>query len=267
MRGEQADPPLLVCPACGPLRNPWQCPDCGDHRLRAPQVGVSRTAEELGRAFPQTRVVQSWSGHKVEAIDDEPALVLATPGAEPVPEAGYAAAVLLDAAVMLGRPDLRAAEEALRRWLSVCALVRPASNHGTVIAVGEPDSRALQALVRVDAAGFAERELAERAETRFPPAARMALIEGPRAFLDEAEAAWRPLPGAECFGPVPLTPAEHAVPEPEHGPATDGVWRATVRCPPQHGDQLVTGLRAVLGARLARKAPGAMRLVIDPAAF
>lgn len=229
-----------------------------------------RTADELGRAFPKTRVVQSWSGHKVDAVGDEPALVLATPGAEPAPSAGYAAAVLLDTGVMLGRPDLRAAEEALRRWLTVCALVRPASEQGTVVAVGESDARALQALVRVDAPGFAARELAERVETRFPPAARMALLEGPRAFLDEAEAAWRPVPGAECFGPVPV----ERVPQPavsgetaDPDPREDGVWRATVRCPPAHGDALVAGLSDVLAARLARKAPGAMRLVVDPAAI
>lgn len=257
----------LVCPVCGPIEHPWACPACGDRRLRAPRVGVVRTAEELGRAFPQTRVVQSWSGHTVPTVDDQPALVLATPGAEPAPSAGYAAAVLLDTGVMLGRPDLRAAEEALRRWLTVCALVRPASEQGTVVAVGEPDARALQALVRVDAPGFAARELAERVETRFPPAARMALIEGPRAFLDEAEAAWRAVPGSECFGPMAVERVPQAASGEAAGrdPQDDGVWRATVRCPPAHGDALVTGLRDVLASRLARKAPGAMRLVIDPA--
>jgi primosomal protein N' (replication factor Y) len=42
----------------------------------------------------------------------EPALVVATPGAEPVAEGGYAAALLLDGWVLLGRADLRAGEEA-----------------------------------------------------------------------------------------------------------------------------------------------------------
>ena len=97
-----------------------------------------------------------------------------------------------------------AAEEALRRWLHVCALVRPGSHQGTVMAVGEPDARAIQALIRLDAPGFAARELAERVATRFPPAARLVQFDGPRAALDEAEAAWRPVPGAEHFGPVPL---------------------------------------------------------------
>ena len=54
-----------------------------------------------------------------------PALVIATPGAEPRAAGGYAAALLLDGWALLGRPSLRAAEEALRRWLNAAALVRP----------------------------------------------------------------------------------------------------------------------------------------------
>ena len=41
------------------------------------------------------------------------------------PTDGYAAAVLLDGWALLGRASLRAAEEALRRWLNAAALVRP----------------------------------------------------------------------------------------------------------------------------------------------
>ena len=198
-------------------------------------------------------MVQSWSGHLVDEVGEEPALVLATPGAEPRAEAGYAAAILMDTGLLLGRPDLRAAEEALRRWLHVCALVRPGSHQGTVMAVGEPDARAIQALIRLDAPGFAARELAERVATRFPPAARLVQFDGPRAALDEAEAAWRPVPGAEHFGPVPLETTGEGE-----------TWRLTVRCPPAHGDALVAGLKEVVADRLARKAPGALRLQVDP---
>ena len=42
-----------------------------------------------------------------------PALVVATPGAEPRVEGGYGAAVLLDAWALLQRPDLRAVEDTL----------------------------------------------------------------------------------------------------------------------------------------------------------
>ena len=60
-------------------------------------VGVARTAEEFGKAFPGTPVLQASADKPLAEVGAEPALVLATPGAAPPAKAGYAAAVLLDA--------------------------------------------------------------------------------------------------------------------------------------------------------------------------
>ena len=116
------------------------------------------------------------------------------------------AAVLLDTQLLLLRPDLRAAEEALRRWLNVVALVRGGAEGGSVIAVGESSGRALQALVRVDPGGFAARELAERAEAGFPPAVRMVTVDGPPDALEEFRALVDPPPQAQVMGPIDLAP-------------------------------------------------------------
>ena len=94
---------------------------------------------------------------------------MATPGAEPVADGGYAAALLLDGWALLGRPDLRAVEEALRRWMGAAALVRPAADGGRVVVLADSGHPAVQALVRWDPATLAERELAERAELHLPP--------------------------------------------------------------------------------------------------
>ena len=94
-------------------------------------LGDARTAEEIGRAIPGVTVRQSSSGERVLAeVDDQPAIVVATPGAEPVARGGYAAVLLLDTWLLLGRADLRATEEALRRWANAAALVRPATDGG-----------------------------------------------------------------------------------------------------------------------------------------
>lgn len=250
LRGEPgADGLALTCRSCGPLPGAWVCPECGDARVRAPRVGVARTAEELGRAFPRARVVSSWSAHRVDAVGDEPAIVLATPGAEPAAPGGYAAAVLLDAGLLLARPDLRAAEEALRRWLDVTARVRPAAEGGTVLVVGPPDARAVQALVRLDPVGFAERELADRREAGFPPAARLLVLEGSRPALDELSPAWRGLPGVQAFGPADLGEER---------------WRLTLRAPLEVGHRLVEAVAAQQAGRSARKAPGPVRVRVDP---
>jgi len=238
----------LVCGSCGPLAGAWRCPSCGGGELRSPRVGVRRTAEELGKAFPQTRVIESWSGHLVDAVGDEPALVLATPGAEPAASGGYAAAILLDTWLLLSRPELRAAEEALRRWLAVCAQVRPAVAGGTVMAVGETDARALQALVRLDPVGFAARELAERRATGFPPAAKVVTVEGALAVVEAYGVDLAAVGGVEIFGPVEVG---------------DEVWRLTARTAHERAAAVVGALRVESGRRSAAKLPVA-RVRVDP---
>ena len=59
-----------------------------------------------------------------------PAVVVATPGAEPAAPGGYGAALLLDGWALLGRQDLRAAEDTLRRWMAAAALVRTRGDGG-----------------------------------------------------------------------------------------------------------------------------------------
>ena len=118
------------CRWCGALAADWTCSRCGSGRLRALVTGAARTAEELGRAFPGVPVRVSGGQHVLAEVPAESALVIATPGAEPVAAEGYAAALLLDGWALLGRPSLRAAEETLRRWLNAAALVRPGRVRG-----------------------------------------------------------------------------------------------------------------------------------------
>ena len=189
------------CRWCGALATDWACARCGSGQLRALVTGAARTAEELGRAFPGVPVRTSGSPHVLAAVPAEPALVIATPGAEPVAHGGYAAALLLDGWALLGRPSLRAAEEALRRWLNAAALVRPGA---PVVVLAESSLPAVQALIRWDPVTFSERELAERAELGFPPAVRMASVTGlPEAVSDFVGAAALP-DRAEILGPIPL---------------------------------------------------------------
>ncbi len=111
-------------PMVWPAEPALRCVRCGSDAVRAVVVGARRTAEELGRAFPGTTIVTSGGDAMVAHVPDAPALVVATPGAEPVAEGGYGAALLLDGWALLGRQDLRAAEDALRRWMAAAALVR-----------------------------------------------------------------------------------------------------------------------------------------------
>src|SRR5262249_8731872 len=120
----------------------------GHQGLRALVTGARRTAEELGRAFAGVPVLTSGGSQVLDRVGSDPAVVVATPGAEPVACGGYAGAVLLDGWAMLGLASLRAAEEALRRWMNAAALVKPAANGGSVVVVADGAQPAVQALIR-----------------------------------------------------------------------------------------------------------------------
>ncbi|MBZ9638866.1 primosomal protein N' [Streptomyces sp. PSKA30] len=265
---EARDAGALRCGWCGRAEGSWHCPECGSFRLRAQVVGARRTAEELGRAFPAVPVRTSGREQVLDTVPGAPALVVSTPGAEPVAEGGYAAALLLDGWAMLGRPDLRAGEDALRRWIAAAALVRPHGAGGTVVVVAEPTLRPVQALVRWDPVGHAVRELAERAELGFPPVSRMAAVSGTAEAVVEFLAAVELPPEAEVLGPVPLpvTPAVAAGRSRRPGtpPAGEQWERALIRVPPGKGAALAAALKAAQAARMARGAAQAVRVRIDP---
>ena len=244
-----------ACAWCGRPAIGWECAECGGTRTRALVVGARRTAEELGRAFPRVPVRTSGRDGVLASVGPEPALVIATPGAEPVADGGYAAALLLDGWALLTRPDLRAGEEALRRWLAAAALVRPAGDGGQVVVLADPTSRAVQALVRWDPEGFSERELADRLASRLPPAARMASLTGERIALTRLLEITELPPGAEVLGPVAAT-----------GRVSDEapVERMIVRVPRTDGRALAAALHAAAGVRSARKEPGPVRVQVDP---
>ncbi|MGN6331772.1 MAG: primosomal protein N' [Motilibacteraceae bacterium] len=249
---------MPTCRWCGRVAGDWRCPVCEGTRVRAVVVGSGRTAEELGRAFPKVPVRTSGGGAVLDTVPDEPALVVATPGAEPVAAAGYAAALLLDGWALLDRPDLRAGEEALRRWLSAAALVRPARDGGQVVLLAAPGLLPVESLVRWDPLGHAERELVDRAALRLPPAARVASLTGARADVEELLALAELPAGADVLGPVPVeTPAGRAR-------AVGEEQRAVIRAPRAHGAALAAALKAAQGVRSARKGGDHVRVQIDP---
>nr|WP_223167342.1 primosomal protein N' [Nonomuraea sp. SYSU D8015] len=244
LRGGHAAP---YCRWCGRVDADWRCPTCGSPHLRAVVVGARRTAEELGRAFPSVQVRTSGRDGVLATVPATRALVVATPGAEPVVEGGYAAAVLLDGWALLGRADLRAGEEAVRRWMNAAALLRPGAE---LVVLADAALPAVQALLRWDPVTHAERELADRAELGFPPAVRMATLTGAasavRQMLDET----RLPPDAQVLGPVPVDDA--------------GQERAMIRVRRNGGGALAAALKGASGVRAARKTPDVVRVSVDP---
>lgn len=248
---------LPSCAWCGAEAHDWRCGECGARGLRAPVLGDARTAEELGRALPGTRIRQSSSGERVlTSVGSEPAVVVATPGAEPVAEGGYAAVLLLDAWLLLGRADLRATEEAFRRWANAAALVRPPAEGGRVLLVGDPAHPGVQALVRWDPGGLARREIDDRVSAHLPPASRVATLTATADQLDAVRPQLALPPGAEVLGPAPV----------EARPGEDPQLRLVLRVPRSAGPALTRALHDLQSQRSARKLPH-IRVEVDPIAL
>ncbi len=222
------------CAWCARAAAAWACPHCGAARVRMVSSGSERTADELGRAFPDTRVIVSDGDHPVLRVDGRPALVVATRGAEPIATGGYRAVVLLDGDRMLQAEDLRIGESCLRWWSNAAALAAPGA---PVHLVGVSGSTA-RALATWTQAAYARAELVARVPLRMPPTVRVASIEGTPDAVQRAVAAVQDaMPDGDVLGPVP---------------SGDGTTRALIRFDYASGAAVTTTLRAAVVAQALR---------------
>ncbi|WP_245914799.1 primosomal protein N' [Nocardia fluminea] len=254
--GEAASP---QCKWCGITEAAFRCQACGARALRATVIGAARTAEELGRAFSGVPIRASGGGEMLDTVEPGAQVVVATVGAEPLVPGGYGVALLLDGWALLGRADLRASEDTLRRWMGAAALVRP---RGQVIVMAEPSLSTVQALVRWDPVNHAAAELEARAEVGFPPAVRLAAIDGTTESIAELlDAATLP-DGTEILGPVPLPPTAH---EPFSGTdAPAEVERMLLRVARSDGAPLARALTAAQAVRSTHRSDAPLRVQVDP---
>jgi primosomal protein N' (replication factor Y) len=236
-----------MCGWCGTVRAQHVCAACGSSALRAVRTGAGRTAEELGRAFPGIQVITSGREGVVSRVSAKPALVVSTPGAEPIAEGGYSAALLLDGDSLLHRVDLRSDEEALRRWMNAASLVKPT---GDVVIMADPAHASVQAVVRWDPLGFAHTEYQQRTVAHLPPTSRVAALDGPPRGIDQLMGELELPDVAEVLGPVPLDEPERV--------------RLIIRVPLAQGAALAKELHRVQSVRSARKVADHVVVRIDP---
>lgn len=149
-------------------------------KLRAARIGSHRTAEEFGKAFPGTGVVLSGAQSAdgiIATVSAKPRIVVATPGAEPAAETGYAAALVLDSRFLAGQ-GLGSETQFVRRAARAIVRVRPARAGGHVMFVGGADPEAIAALNAWNLARLSRGLLKERAELQLPPTRRWVGVTG-----------------------------------------------------------------------------------------
>lgn len=224
------------CRWCGALAAHWRCSHCEGERWRTVGRGASRTADELGRAFPGARVVVSDGATPLQSAPGGRTLVVATRGAEPLVEGGYRAVLLLDGESMLARESLRVVEDCVRWWCNAAAL---AATDAPVVVVGVGGAVAT-ALATGHPERVAAAELADRRVLRFPPAVRVAALAGTPEAVARATAAIADLEGVDVLGPIELD---------------EGRVRAIVRLDYARGLEVAGRLKAELVRGATARAP------------
>jgi primosomal protein N' (replication factor Y) len=154
------------CVHCGKVFQGWKCSFCNRDKQYLAGRGVERAAEEISRAFPKFPVIISAGDVIKDRIDPKPSLVLATPGAQPQVEGGYAGVVILDGMRFFAHTDLRTQERARELFFETSSLISP---NGVVLLVIDDSHPIVSAIARWNVAPLIKRELSERTELHLPP--------------------------------------------------------------------------------------------------
>ena len=219
------------CRWCNLQNLDFTCPECQSHSLRQGLGGVTRSVAEFGKSFPGVKVVESSYDKPVLSIKPGKALVVATPGAEPIVEGGYAAVVILDAGASLHLDSLRASERAVARWANAIALL---AKSGRAVIAGVPGSLG-QKLALWQLEKIAQDELEDRRAHSFPPNLRMASIQGELEVARKVVAHLQQhMPSVQVLGPIAI----------KNGPKLEN--RFVLKFAYTDGAQLALELRAAI---------------------
>ena len=161
------------CVHCGRSFPEWRCSFCNRDKQYLAGRGIERAAEEISRAFPNVPVIVSAGDVIKDRIDAKSALVLATPGAQPDVDGGYAAVVILDGIRFFAHTDLRTQERARELFMETSSMI---SSQGAVLLVIDDSHPIISSIARWNIAPLIKRELSERAELHLPPTVFSAVL-------------------------------------------------------------------------------------------
>jgi primosomal protein N' (replication factor Y) (superfamily II helicase) len=218
----------LRCHHCGwESRIPKSCPDCGNIDIAPMGRGTQRVEETLAAVAPGARVLRIDADStrrkgSAQALfsDVHAGEVDILVGTQMIAKGHDFRRVtlvgVLNADTALFSHDFRASERLFSQLTQVSGRAGRAGLPGEVVIQTRYPRHALyQALSRQDYVGFANSTLAERRDARLPPFVYQAMLraegrtlEAALAFLEQAAAAFAPLPGAErvtVYDAVPLT--------------------------------------------------------------
>ena len=160
----------------------WKCLWCDGEIIRAIGKGSNRYAEEIAKAVPGFRVIQSRGGSRIDFLPEsnENLLVIASYGCEP--KGFYSAVVLNSLESLTNRVDLRSLEFARRAIFENINRVEPRSGAAVYVNLLS-DNPISQSLLRRDSYGLCLTEINDRKSSSLPPFVRIAVLIGEASAL------------------------------------------------------------------------------------
>ena len=169
-----------TCVLCSKRYQNWKCGWCGEARVFLAGRGIERFAEEIGRSFPNQVVIQSTASDPRDSVSSDPALVISTPGVEPIAESGYAAVIVLQVDRFLSSSASNGVERAYSNFFAAGALI---SDSGVIALVSDDGSPITSALTTWNPATISKREIEQRISLRLPPISGAVLVLSDSAEL------------------------------------------------------------------------------------
>ncbi len=162
-----------TCVLCSKKYQNWKCGWCGEARVFLASRGIERFAEEIGRSFPNQMVIQSTANDPRDFVGNESALVISTPGVEPIAEIGYAAVVVLQVDRFLSSSASNGIERAYANFFAASALL---SDSGVIALVHDDGAPIISALTTWNPATISKREIEQRVSLQLPPITNAVLV-------------------------------------------------------------------------------------------
>jgi len=183
------EPPPVACSACG----------SGDLSFRG--VGTEQVEREVGDTFPAARIARmdvdttsaKWAHHEIltRVENREVDILLGTQMIAKGLDFPYVTLVgVINADIAMNLPDFRASERTFQLLTQVAGRAGRGERGGEVIIqTALPNHHAIRAAIEHDYYAFAERELADRAEPRYPPHVRLinVVVSGTDEFAVQEE--------------------------------------------------------------------------------
>jgi primosomal protein N' (replication factor Y) (superfamily II helicase) len=231
-----------TCVLCSKNYQNWKCGWCGEARVFLTSRGIERFAEEIGRSFPNHVVIQSTSGDPRDTVSTEPALVISTPGVEPVAEKGYAAVVILQVDRFLSSSASNGVESAYSNFFAASALI---GDDGVIALVHDDGAPITSALTTWNPATISKREIEQRISLQLPPITGAVIVLADSVELIRLKSA---LESAKAEGRAPMSLRVY-------GPTFGEGAKLTLLVDPLEQLDLVSLLREINKRRAISKKP------------